>query len=116
MNCASLANWAGSPYINRPLSLACKEMWSTPGSGVEGGICTGTFHLLISGDMMVYSMVEYVFSPGHRLQWVWVNGSHILYVHDPLGKIYKKMTINLTHPCDLVPSLLSVKRDLQGLI
>lgn len=52
-----MANWAGSPYINRPISLACKEMWSTPGGGVRGGICT--FHLLISGDMMVYSMVEF---------------------------------------------------------
>jgi len=56
MNCASLVNWAGSPYKNRPLSLACKETWSTPGSEVGGGICT--FHLLISGDMRVYSMVE----------------------------------------------------------
>lgn len=64
-------------------------MWSTPGSGVGGGICT--FHLLTSGDIYDGVFNGGVFSPPDRLQWVWMNGLHILYMYDSLGnkKVHK---------------------------
>lgn len=82
MNFTSLANKAGSPHMNRPLSLACKEMWSTLGSGVGGGIIMYFPFIDQWGHDGVFK--GGVFSPPDRLQWVWMNGSHILYMDDPV--------------------------------